>query len=82
MLFIKRVLGTIKMSAEEVQAFIVAFLTENPNSVALQVGKALHEKYPDKPASRKTGNQILYALEKKNVVRSDRTTSKPTWSVV
>ena len=66
---------------EAIKRFVVDFLTQNPGSVAVQVGKALHEQFNDLPPTRKTGNQVLYRLEKKGVVKSDRTTSKPTWSV-
>lgn len=68
--------------SKEIKSFVVDFLKENKNSDALKVGKALNEHFPEIPASRKSGNQVLYRMEKENLVICVRLIGqKPYWNL-
>lgn len=66
--------------SQEVKDFTIEFLKENKNSDALKLGKALNSKFPQIPSTRKSGNQVLYRMEKEKLVTCVRLIGqKPYW---
>jgi hypothetical protein len=68
--------------SQEIKEFVIEFLKENPDSDALKVGKALNGKFSDIPANRKSGNQVLYRMDREKLVICTRLIGKkPSWKL-
>lgn len=67
---------------DEMRDVVINYLTEHPQSTALNVGKELNQHFPELPAVRKTGNQVLYRMEKEGTVTiAEHSGTKPLWDI-
>ncbi len=69
------------LSKDEV---VLTFLREHPQSKPLDVAKVLHAMDASVPKCRKSGNSILYRLQKEGKVRkeAEEDGTNPRWSLV